>query len=398
MAVRCWPLTAALCLAIAGAGCSSLTEATTEQLTAVVARDGIPFSGTTPPQAVVDRLAEHRVVLLGETHHLREHYELTTALLRALHQRGFRQLLVEQPQMADWWLDDYVRLGPLQPGWDLPPNWQRKFKALREFNAGLPPDQRVRVRAIDVNEAYYGGASAFRSMLGGVAGYLPTSGPIGAFLQADYGTKSAQASAIESLSGSLDADRAALTASWGAEWYAAVVEMAQVERASIDIRSDRDDGHDDQAARARETVIKQLADARIGSSSAGTVINIGGNHAQKSHLKGTEQEWLGDYLVHQSPVASGSVFVVSFVSARTVLEPGSSGTPFDVLESSPPNELFRMMAETWPDRTVFLPLDDPLFSTQGVRVNYEETIYLCALKEHYDAVLQYGLAHRVPIE
>jgi hypothetical protein len=31
-------------------------------------------------------------------------------------------------------------------------------------------------------------------------------------------------------------------------------------------------------------------------------------------------------------------------------------------------------------------------------VNFEETIYVCALEEQYDAVLQYGLAHRVPID
>jgi hypothetical protein len=137
---------------------------------------------------------------------------------------------------------------------------------------------------------------------------------------------------------------------------------------------------------------------RIAGTAARTVINIGGNHAQKSHLKGTKQEWLGDYLVHRSTAPAGSVMVVAFAAARVELEPGSSGTPYDVRASSPDNELFRIMAETWPDRTVFLPLDDPIFATGGVPVNFEETIYVCALEEQYDAVLQYGLAHRVPID
>jgi hypothetical protein len=216
-------------------------------------------------------------------------------------------------------------------------------------------------------------------------------------MQANYGSETSQIQAIESLAADLESQRSSLTASWGVGWYDAVVEMVEVERASIDIRTDRE-SHDDRAARAREEIIKQLADARIAGYPQHTVINIGGNHAQKSHLKGTEQEWMGDYLVHRSTAIDGSVIVVGVVAAEVELEPGSSGTPYNVRDTSPDNELFLLMAEAWPGRTVFLPLDDPVFTNGGVPVNFEETIYVCALKEQYDAVLQYGIAHRVPID
>jgi hypothetical protein len=382
-------------LPLAGTGCSSVAEVTTAELAAVVARDGVVFTEPTIPDPVLDRLAENRVVVIGETHHLREHYTFTADLLRELYERGFRQLLVEQPQMADWILDDYVAGSRLDPDWTPPANWVRKFAAIRELNATLPEAERVHVRAIDVNEAYYGGASSFRGLAEMVVTHLPSAGPLTAFLQADYGSRTSQTEAIESLQAALEADRSSLTASWGTDWYDVVVEMVAVERASIDIRAYRE-SDDDRAARAREEVIKQLADARIGGTAARTVINIGGNHAQKSHLKGTKQEWLGDYLVHRSTAPGGPVTVVAVVAARIELEPGNSGSPYDVRATSPENELFRLMAETWPDRTVFLALDDPVFSAGGVPVNFEETIYVCALKEQYDAVLQYGLAHRVP--
>ncbi len=54
------------------------------------------------------------------------------------------------------------------------------------------------------------------------------------------------------------------------------------------------------------------------------------------------------------------------------------------------------MAESFPDRTVFLPLDDPVFASGGVLLNVEEVIYHCAPAEQFDAVLQYPLVHRVP--
>ncbi len=382
---------------LASAGCSSVAEVAAAELMSVIERDGIPFEELGIPEEVLDQLAGSRVVLIGETHHLREHYAFVTDLLRDLHARGFRQLLVEQPQMADWWLDAYVTGGSFEPDWELPPNWLRKFAALREFNATLPPAERIHVRAIDVNEAYYGGASAFRNLLAELVSNLPSSGPVSSFMQANYGNEASQVEAIESLATDLEAQRSSLTASWGSAWYDVVVEMVEVERASIDIRADRESDYD-RAARAREDVIKQLAEARIAGHTEHTVINIGGNHAQKSHLKGTEQEWLGDYLVHRSTAIDGSVIVVAVVAAKIELEPGSSGTPYDVRATSPDNELFRLMAEARPGLTVFLPLDDPIFADGGVPVNFEETIYVCALREQYDAVLQYGLAHRVPID
>jgi hypothetical protein len=388
---------ASLGLAALLAGCSA-PEVTTAELSAVIERDGVAFTGQAIPEQVLDRLATNHVIVVGETHHLREHYEFIAALLRALHAHGFRQLLVEWPHMADWILEDYVSGGRLEPNWQPPISLGRPmFALIREFNASLPAAERVHVRAIDVNLDDYGGPDAFRDLLGALAGHLPSAGPVTVFLQADYGTPKTQTEAIESLRASLEAEESALIGAWGTDRYRNLVEMVEVELASIDIRADRED-HYERSTRDRENAIKELADARIAGTANHTVINIGSTHAQKDRLIGTDLEWLGDYLVHRSTAIDGTITVVGVTSALTELEPGSSGTPFNVLDSSPPNELFRLMVETWPGRTVFLPLDDPVFTNGGVAVNYEETIYLSALKEQYDAVLQYGLAHRVPID
>jgi hypothetical protein len=380
------------------AGCSSTTAVTRAELATVVERDGIPFAGQAPPDQVLDRLALHRVVIVGETHQLREHQEFVAALLEALYARGFRQLLVEWPQMADWLLEDYVSGGQLEPTWEPSVSMGRvMFAAIRDLNDTLPTAERMHVRAIDVNLDEYGGASAFRSVLAALATHLQSAGPVTSFLQGDYSTPAAQTDAVDALQASLEADRSTLLASWGSAWYHTVVEMVQVERASIGIRAIRETDYD-RSARVREDAIKQRADARIAGYAHRTLVNVGGNHAQKARLKGTDQEWLGDYLVHRSTAIDGTVIVVGVAAAKIELEPGSSGSPYDVLHTSPENELFRLMVETWPGQTVFLPLDDPVFTNGGVVVNFEETIYVCALKEQYDAVLQYALAHRVPVD
>jgi hypothetical protein len=396
-----WRSTAASVIAIvvmAVAGCAAAADVTTDELSAVVERDGVAWDSSSVPDGVLGRLGQHRVVLLGETHHLREHWAFVATLMSDLHDDGFRQLLIEAPHMAGWLLDDYVQGGPLVPEWEAPPFYERRLSAIRAFNETLAPDERIHVRGIDANEEWYGGASDFQLLLGWVVDRLPTPGAVDVSLGGNYpeATSAAQTEAIEALLDSLEADRSALVESWGADWYDQVVEMAEVELASIDVRAQRRED-DNNGARAREEVIKHLVDERVAECSCSTLINIGGHHAQKSHLMGTEQEWMGDYLAHKSTVVEGSIIVVGVSSARTELEPGAGGTPFHILASvSPDNELLRLMAETWPGQTVFLPLADPLFSDRTVAYNSEDVIYATSLNEQYDAIIQYGFAHRMP--
>lgn len=180
---------------------------------------------------------------------------------------------------------------------------------------------------------------------------------------------------------------------WGEDRYGQLVELLTVELHRIDVRVTRT-SNDGDAARMREAVIKELPDARIGACSCGSVVNIGAHHA---HLTGTDQGWLGDHLAHVSEIVDGSIVVIGFTSAATELEPGAGGTPWTIRDSaSPEHELLRLLAETLPDETVLMPLDDVLFTERTVAYNSEDEIYVTALARQFDAVVHYGLAHRMP--
>ena len=382
-------------LALLPAACSSTpTGPPVAVVSAVVERDGVPFAADAIPAEVVNRLAPHRVVVVGETHHLTEHRDFLAALVRELHARGFRQLLMEVPQMADWILVDYVLDGGARPGWELPVELGGALVAeVRAFNRTLPPGEEFLVRAVDANLDDYGGAQAFRDLLGWYADLLPEPGPIETFRASPYATAAQQAAAIERLADDLATSRADLLASWGEARYATVVELVDVERASVPIRANRVSRYDE-TVRAREDLIKALSEERIAASAGGTLVNVGSTHAQKERMRGTDIEWLGDYLVHRSPVVDGSAFVLVVGAARIVSPDG--GTTLFRLAASPANELFRLMADTWPGQTVFLPLDDPLFADDEVLVNFEDAIFAYRLERVYDAVLQYSVAHRDP--
>ena len=54
-----------------------------------------------------------------------------------------------------------------------------------------------------------------------------------------------------------------------------------------------------------------------------------------------------------------------------------------------------LMNRTWPDQIVFLPLDDPLFSSGRIPMNFGE-MYVGAPKRHYDVFVLLPQAQRVP--
>jgi hypothetical protein len=385
LAIACFGLAAIL------TGCDQ-TEVSTEDLAHVVERDGVPFVVQSIPGTVIDRLAAHQVILVGETHLIREHRELMAELVRTLHAWGFRQLLLEWPHMLDWLLRDFAEDRQLEPNW-APPTWLYGdlLTAIRDFNRLRRPDERVVVRGIDVNLNDYGGAQEFVNSLRALSQHLVALGPLQEFLEGGYRPEK-----VETLRRQLEANRSLLVASWGQDWYDTVAEMVEVELASVSIRAQRND-HYDLSVRLRENVMKRLADLRLEGYPHRSMINVGANHAQKEYLRGTNQEWLGDYLVHKSTAVGGPVVVVAVMAARITSGSGAS-VVYDILDASPENELFRLMHEAWPDQIVFLPLDDPVFLAGGVPVNFEGMIQVSALKEQYDALMQLPLARRVPLQ
>lgn len=374
--------------------CGVEPEVSKEEIVQLIQIEADAFPGLQPSPQILQDLRARRVVVLGETHRLREHWEFLASLIEDLHGSGFRQVMIEAPHMAGWLFDDYVQGGVLAPDWEPPTFYEDRLAGIREVNEGLEPAERIRVRAIDVNEEHHGGGQAFREILGSLVETLGETGPVEAFTATSAGSPEEQRESIELLSESLSSESSTLGEQWGPEWFEHVMEMIEVERTSIDIREYRQ-SDDDRAARTREEVIKELVESRLAEEDGRSVINVGGHHAQKSPLMGTDQEWLGDYLTHRSPAAEGSVFIIGFTSAETVLEPGAPGSHFDIVQSSPEDELLRLMAETWPGLNVYLPLDDPLFTERRVAYNSEDVIYAVQLAEVFDALFQYGVAHRM---
>ncbi len=197
------------------------------QLRAVIQRDTAIFTAGTIPDPVIERLSRADVVIIGEVHRVREHQELVGRLVPALHARGFRQILLELAHADDWWLDAYVtdELPSLSPK----PARQvsgRALAAIREFNQGLPAEERIHAHAIDVNHAGYG--RAFVQSLGWLLPYLKSAELVQAFRDGYSVESETQIEQLTSFLERLKADEVSLSAAWGGRWHSALVEMVEV--------------------------------------------------------------------------------------------------------------------------------------------------------------------------
>lgn len=394
----CKPLLIGFLLVGMISSCGGPSGVDATELAPIVARDAVAFSGSAIPDEVFHYLADFPVVVIGETHLIREQRELTAAVVKGLHAHGYRQLLLEWPHMADWVMSDYVVGGDLAPQWWSPPTWLYGdlLADIRTFNLALPDDDRIEVRGIDANLDNYGGAKDFRDSLRGLSERLPSRGPLVTLLEASYDTPESQTTALETLQAELASARDSLTDSWGRRGYDAVDEMVAIELESVPIRESWD-ADPDKSAQLREQLMKSLADQRLGQYPHGSVVNVGGNHAQKERLKGTDHEWLGDYLVHTSAAPSGPVVSVVVVPASVVADFETDLPDWSLSDVSPDNELFRLMGEARPGLTVFLPFSDPLLQDRAVAMNFEDTIHVSTPARHYDAAILLPLTHRIPI-
>ena len=376
--------------------CSATQDVPGPELNAVVERDAVAFTLPVIPDGILNRLAQNRVVVVGETHMIQEQGALMGDLVRSLYDRGFRQLLLEWPNMADWLLADYVEDTGLEPTWTPPTTMVggRVVTAVRDLNRSLPAEaEKFSVRAIDVNLIEYGGAASFRNVLISLSEHLADRGPINAFISSGYSTPESQTAAINQLRTALQNDRLDLITTWGTRWYDFVSEMAEVESASITIRANRD-SHYDQTTRDREGVIRNMADLRLDGYGHNTLVSAGNTHAQKSPLMGTSGvEWLGDYLVHRSAKVGGTVFVLAVTPARILS--ATNDETYNVMDKSPANEVWRVMHETWPSPVCFLPFDDALFSTTTAPMNFDGSLYWGTPKNHYDAFVLLPVGHQV---
>ena len=380
-----------LCVLLARADLSrALTDR--RELEPIVRRDAVVASEGYLPASMIARLASYRVIAVGEgRHHVPAYERVVTYLLLALHEAGARQLLIEMPHAYDGEANAYVLGERFYISAVLMQYAGLELRALRDFNRDLPTEERIAVRAIDVNHEL----SLYTYVLNQMAAELALAGVPTDVLAPVLGRELAGADAfrVEAVYAELLAQSDELVAAWGQDTYDQILEMTWVQEESIRIKS----GWESDYARShaeRERIMKELVERRLAEvGDAITILHVGANHIQREHLMGIETEWVGGYLAERSPSASGETYLL-YLTAATGCYKGDDGSVvrFKVGGMRATAELLDVLAATasaqdpgWDG--AFLPLDDPRFASSPAEVNYSGVRYTHIPKRQFDGYL-----------
>jgi hypothetical protein len=337
--------------------CSLGTPDSSPALSQIIARDLLLFDRDRLSLEIYEQMAGMQVVFLGEMHYVHEHQDLLAILVRDLHPAGFRLLLIEFWHAYGWQLDDYIngRSGSLDP------NIQKYFGPLleqvREFNTGLPEDQRVRLGTVDINYD----PEAYLISLARLAEQLPDSQPLAEF------SESASIESIERITQDVQVfydrlleNRTDYAAAWGQAGYNLALELTEIQVQTNEIYPLLRDQVIEAEVR-REEVIKGIVEKQLAETPGGTLVNMGFTHLQREHRTGTSKEWLGEYLSLHSPHGAGSTLLVLVGAARGAINYQGKIERFDIRNERVRNPLFATMDAHTGGKIAYLPLGDPFF-------------------------------------
>jgi hypothetical protein len=194
--------------------------------------------------------------------------------------------------------------------------------------------------------------------------------------------------ALAVLPARLAVDRAAIEATVGADRYALLADIVDVELRSRPIRAAGDQ-------LSRERFLRERLSATLASAgTAGVVANLGMYHAQKSALMGGTPEVVGTWLANHPEAYGGDptrLRAVAFVGARGErlwhfydAEPWS----FDLVRDDPDMSLTRILSEHAGAQLAYLPLTDPVFQ-RDVAVDYGHDEHVLPIGRQFDAIVLY---------
>jgi hypothetical protein len=350
----------------------------------VVARDAVLFDRGAIPDAMAASLASARVVLLGETHYVQEHQELLVALIPRLHAAGFRLLLQEQMHATAWAGEEYAQLRSDALPVEVAAFDRTLLDGLRAFNATQPEADRLHFVGFDMNH-WTGIFPAYLRLFQERFGNVPQLDG----LLAAQPDSAAYAAALRDLPSSLAAGAAALTAAIGADRFAQLLDLVDVEARSLALR-----GSSDFAPREvliRERIVKTLAS----SGGARVAVNCGAAHAQKASGMGPLAEPVGAWLASHPEAYGGDssrLRSVAFLGARGELKDhfyDVTTRRFDVIAEAPENDLVRILAERAGAREAWLPFSDPLFSSEDVEFDAAGALVVARPVALFDALVLY---------
>jgi len=362
---------------------SNHSDVTKEELSAILTDDIKIFVNKSIPYELLDVLGNKKVVIFGECHRVKEHQELAGKLMIALNKDyNFNQIFLEWAQTLSWIFEEDMQENPkIYPYNKYYRILTDRISSYNQKNA----NNRIVVKCLDYNP----NDRIYRDSLSLMTLHLARTTKIDKIVADIKELKGkAYTDYLENLHKDLSLYKDEYVNDLSLKYYSYVKIMTVVEIESINIRSLFKESNK-KGFIARENLLKKLADQFISENSGNTMIYIGNYHSQKKRYMGTNQEWLGDYLSHISPITKNNAFCLHNTGVKGTHWNSSTKKyeNFSTLDSSSKNEIFRITNELVGNQVCFIPLADIFFDNNNINVCYIKTQLSIPIKKQYDGYI-----------
>ncbi len=359
------------------AGCSQIDED-------AVKEHSTTFSPGNIPDQLLEDVENKRAVIVGEVHGSKEHQYILADFVKALHNNGELDAVILDARHAfGWIIEDYTR-GAIEEGVYVRDVLSRRwefFQKIREYNEDLPEEEKLIIRAGDINFHH----DQFLTSLQYMRNYIEEREALNMFLNR-LRTSVDRESVLREFKNDLE-EKDIFTGTGPADWDERILRIIEVELKSREPREKWQTNYSE-AHRMREEVLKDIVSYELNDGHE-IVLNYGFNHAQKRHHFGTEKKWLGEYLTQNHPLSSNRTFSLVFVPLKGRLNTGEGQVEeINLLEDPPDNDLISTAARIiGSDSYSYLFLDERAFGENEVKMRFPWQTVEAVPKEIYDGFI-----------
>ena len=359
--------TVILCAACSDPG-DDINHDIIEPLKSVIRQDLIEFDERIFPPQVLDSIGMYRAVAFGEMHTILEEREIVSTLaiqLTSIHDSI--TICAECPQAYSW-VYEKISMGAM----DTIPVWAtyRKLNVILDSLSDQtgPSSNSIRLTCIDANLS----STSFLSSLDGYAKYIFENQLLIDFIASFPPSNSENyIQDLHDFKTLLEETPEQLDLTNDSETIETLDRMVRNEILSVPIRENWESDYDN-SFMSREELIKGNADYYLRLNSQPLLFYFGAYHVQKGKFLGSQIEWLGDYLHHENDISRGNtISIVGIPLAGEIINSSNSSTfHFNLANDSREDDLFRIASGLQSSAFAWLPLSDPLFSEEDIRVQY----------------------------
>jgi hypothetical protein len=333
-----------------------------EELSRVVNKDLVTFSLDEIPEQMLNKLADYKVVMLGEVHYIKEYAQFLSKIATELSiNHDFQTFLIESPHAFNWIVEDYS-LG-LMP--EVDDEIANKLiyslfglRGIREHNLQQDSESMLSVHSIDLNHK----KGYFLWSLKTMKEYVKADIIDEIFKECINAEEFSYTTVLNKYKSILIDDFNKTDNDLEEKWRIRLIEMIDVELVSNNCRNYILENQVERRYIERENYLKETIDKFLKVSDKSVLINMGTTHLQKRPVVFLDQEWVGQYLSEKSPYSKNNVYCINVSYKKGTFRSGK----FDMRSSNNNLDLHRVMSNYIDNNIGFLSFDDDLFKEEAL--------------------------------